>query len=844
MFFFSSCRETIYSTDADAEDENKDLEFDEDDCREFLQFQLGTEITRYFRYAEGVQEVKQRFVTRYGDTNTPKAMSIFYDVLRGENNASGLGDEGDIWRTWRHDFKLQGIPSPIPVASTPSTQSNTAELLCRVPEPEESFEERPRPRPNTYHPDNAPTSLDIIRERPVITLRSGITGASEGAWCSADTFTGEGGGIEQNETAVKGNLDSPIGGKSPQQRLRRELSHYAAGLRSKLSRKVSTLLRRDTRNKSKPPGPPVSREYRGRRHSVAGLGPFATLAVDSSTSSSNRSWTDHLVPDEHLRGAPRSMTASDLHYLSFSLDGAADDVDYSLKKPLTDRDHTSPLLVDNIDSVTTVYSGVPVGDRSTGSSGAPSTRSTVLSSTDRSSSSTKHAFKSLTRDILSSKTATQELQRSQSLDILLDPTKFSPQPSHGDHLEMGDDYARYFGLENSNPFATERNVQWTMIPEEEPSWEPQASHQGQQRATNGTVNPQQVLFKSASEGGLAFSVPPKPTNASYYKTSGRLTGNSYPTMVPDDNYLADRGRSMNRVSHEKSKDMPPQATSESATNLVKRSRSPMKKMFGEKGLLGRSVSAKDLQSDQNKKTGFKAWGGKIKERVGEFTGDLVNLVMSDGPKPSPVISKFPVSLDPITQCSVYGELELMICVTANTYLMTQRREDRISVESVVKITDYWRSKGRPQVIEFQFDQATQCELISINSKHFRFYGEVGRDRLQLSSMLYHWKALAREMSVRTFCYPDSMVRKHLIDIQTVLEGMGAPLATFLAFQDIRTRCLKIMKEEGKKREEKAAIQYGVSKRWSPKLVSSPASGSPIRSGALLPKHPLFDPPDF
>lgn len=47
----------------------------------------------------------------------------------------------------------------------------------------------------------------------------------------------------------------------------------------------------------------------------------------------------------------------------------------------------------------------------------------------------------------------------------------------------------------------------------------------------------------------------------------------------------------------------------------KRSRSPMKQMFGEHGWLGRSTSMKELPSDEYRKTGIKHWGEKIKLRV-------------------------------------------------------------------------------------------------------------------------------------------------------------------------------------------------------------------------------------
>ena len=47
----------------------------------------------------------------------------------------------------------------------------------------------------------------------------------------------------------------------------------------------------------------------------------------------------------------------------------------------------------------------------------------------------------------------------------------------------------------------------------------------------------------------------------------------------------------------------------------KRSRSPMKQLFGENGWLGRSLSMKELPSEEYRKTGIKNWGEKFKQRM-------------------------------------------------------------------------------------------------------------------------------------------------------------------------------------------------------------------------------------
>ena len=55
--------------------------------------------------------------------------------------------------------------------------------------------------------------------------------------------------------------------------------------------------------------------------------------------------------------------------------------------------------------------------------------------------------------------------------------------------------------------------------------------------------------------------------------------------------------------------------SASPKDTPRRSRSPVKQLFGEKGWLGRSTSMKELPSEEYRKTGIKVWGGKLKQRM-------------------------------------------------------------------------------------------------------------------------------------------------------------------------------------------------------------------------------------
>jgi len=189
---------------------------------------------------------------------------------------------------------------------------------------------------------------------------------------------------------------------------------------------------------------------------------------------------------------------------------------------------------------------------------------------------------------------------------------------------------------------------------------------------------------------------------------------------------------------------------------------------------------------------------------------------------TPLNKKTPISLDPPAQAKLYCEVELMICVTANNYLLQQRREGRMSVESLTKVTEAWKNKGRPQVVEFQFDQATQRDLVLYNLKTFCFYGDRAENVITINSMMFGWKTIAKEMSIRTFCYPDSMIRKHLHDIYKILELLGAPLTTFLAFQELQVKTLNLMRDEQQKRLERSQIVFGQEKVWYPPPIGPSA----------------------
>ena len=78
-----------------------------------------------------------------------------------------------------------------------------------------------------------------------------------------------------------------------------------------------------------------------------------------------------------------------------------------------------------------------------------------------------------------------------------------------------------------------------------------------------------------------------------------------------------RGRPLNRTpSPVKLEDIKEDQPMIFPSSPPKRSRSPVKQLFGEKGWFGRSTSMKEMPSEEFRKNGLKHWGGKLKQCVG------------------------------------------------------------------------------------------------------------------------------------------------------------------------------------------------------------------------------------
>ncbi|KAK5232791.1 hypothetical protein LTR47_006018 [Exophiala xenobiotica] len=78
--------------------------FNEESCRYFLR-EVGTRVVPFYPFNFGMEEVYSLILEKYGYAGLPDVTSVLQDLLESEGDAGGMGDDGDIWRSWRHSWR-------------------------------------------------------------------------------------------------------------------------------------------------------------------------------------------------------------------------------------------------------------------------------------------------------------------------------------------------------------------------------------------------------------------------------------------------------------------------------------------------------------------------------------------------------------------------------------------------------------------------------------------------------------------------------------------------------------------------------------------------------------------
>lgn len=207
-----------------------------------------------------------------------------------------------------------------------------------------------------------------------------------------------------------------------------------------------------------------------------------------------------------------------------------------------------------------------------------------------------------------------------------------------------------------------------------------------------------------------------------------------------------------------------------------------KQLVGAHGWLERTTdgSGKQHISDQKPipKTTPQKKGGfidSLRKMAKEMTTSAKDITSSASRKPRDKDkrgSRLTVSLDPREQSLLYCELEFLLTTALDGYISSQFNAGRLEADKYKKIVDGWQQRGRPKVIGFRYDLETQLDLIILHSDDFRFYGKRAGLIAAVNGVLDMMRVDARAMRIRTFCQPDTVIAKQLLDSQSLFNLVG------------------------------------------------------------------------
>ncbi|KAL2197136.1 hypothetical protein P885DRAFT_69011 [Corynascus similis CBS 632.67] len=145
-----------------------------------------------------------------------------------------------------------------------------------------------------------------------------------------------------------------------------------------------------------------------------------------------------------------------------------------------------------------------------------------------------------------------------------------------------------------------------------------------------------------------------------------------------------------------------------------------------------------------------------------------------------------ISLSPREQALLYCELEFILATALNDYITAQFDAGRLEADRLKKTAEDWQRKGRPRVVGFRYDMETQLDLVRAHVHDFKFYSRVAATTAILG-IIDTAMSNARALRIRTFCQPDTVIAKQLLDSQSLFNILGCPeeqqikLAEIIAF---------------------------------------------------------------
>nr|XP_036585771.1 uncharacterized protein CTRU02_03922 [Colletotrichum truncatum]KAF6795962.1 hypothetical protein CTRU02_03922 [Colletotrichum truncatum] len=225
-----------------------------------------------------------------------------------------------------------------------------------------------------------------------------------------------------------------------------------------------------------------------------------------------------------------------------------------------------------------------------------------------------------------------------------------------------------------------------------------------------------------------------------------------------------------------------------------------KTLIGEQGWLERPNKTPDSKRDNSPKK--PSLLDSLKKIAKDMTEGKPHRRMRDIEREGKV-QRITISLDPREQSLVYCELEFHISNALHNYITNELNHGRLNPDKLKKISDGWNQKGRPRVVGFRYDLETQLDLVRLHIDEFHFFGRRQGNPLEIEGLLHAMKVNARSMRIRTFCQPDSVIAKQLVDSQSLCNTIGCSTSEQIAIAEI-AQFFKVIVEREQAVQDKSA----------------------------------------
>ncbi|OTA65134.1 hypothetical protein K449DRAFT_420859 [Hypoxylon sp. EC38] len=235
------------------------------------------------------------------------------------------------------------------------------------------------------------------------------------------------------------------------------------------------------------------------------------------------------------------------------------------------------------------------------------------------------------------------------------------------------------------------------------------------------------------------------------------------------------------------------------TPYLMNTRVATKTLFGEKGWL-EDTASQGKKPESKKSTSFMGNVKKTARKLAEITE------FKAGQPRTHTARELNISLDPREQSLLYCELEFILSNTLSGYINIQLHSGRLNPHVLAKISDAWEQKGRPKVTGFRYDLETQIDMITAHVGVFRFYGPHQMDQEMIKGLLYGMKMNARVMRIRTYCQPDPVIAKHILDAQALAQMLDSPESVQIPLAEVAQFFKVVIEREQDARMKREAEQ--------------------------------------